>query len=77
MRGYRSLDGCNCVGFSSGYTCACMEPFDKHRTIVETKNERSDRGLPVGQNVPYQAMGGITGFSSMLDGYARLDDRLG
>ncbi len=53
-----------------------MEPFDKHLTLVETEAERRSRGMPVGQKVPYQAMGGITGFSSMLDGYARLDDRL-
>lgn len=32
------------------------------------------RGHPVGQDVPYAAMGGITGFSSLMDGYMRLDD---
>ena len=41
--------------------------------IVETKEEREARGHPVGQDVPYAAMGGITGFSSLADGYMRLD----
>lgn len=41
--------------------------------IVETKEERLARGHPVGQDVPYQAMGGLTGFSSLMDGYMRLD----
>ena len=42
--------------------------------IVETKDERQSRGRPVGYDVPYQAMGGLTGFSSLADGYMRLDD---
>ena len=41
--------------------------------IVETKEERLERGHPVGQDVPYQAMGGLTGFSSLMEGYMRLD----
>lgn len=41
--------------------------------IVETKEERAKRGRPVGMAVPYQAMGGLTGFSSLADGYRRLD----
>lgn len=41
--------------------------------IVETKEERLARGHPVGQDVPYQAMGGLTGFSSLMEGYMRLD----
>ena len=44
------------------------------KTIVETKEERLAQGHPVGQDVPYAAMGGITGFSSLMDGYMRLDD---
>lgn len=44
------------------------------KTIVETKEERLARGHPIGQDVPYAAMGGITGFSSLMDGYMRLDD---
>jgi hypothetical protein len=41
--------------------------------LIETRDERLARGHPVGQDVPYQAMGGITGFSSLMDGYMRLD----
>ena len=28
----------------------------------------------MGRDVPYMAMGGLTGFSSLADGYLRLDD---
>ena len=42
--------------------------------MIETKEERMSRGHPVGHDVPYAAMGGITGFSSLMDGYMRLDD---
>ena len=42
--------------------------------IVETKEERAARGRPIGNAVPYQAMGGLTGFSSLADGYMRLDN---
>ena len=42
--------------------------------IVETKKERIARGHPVGQDVPYKAMGGLTGFSSLMEGYQRLDE---
>ena len=41
--------------------------------IVETKEERQARGHPIGHDVPYQAMGGLTGFSSLMEGYMRLD----
>lgn len=41
---------------------------------METKQERLAQGKPVGQDVPYAAMGGLTGFSSLADGYMRLDD---
>lgn len=41
--------------------------------IVETKAEREARGHPVGMDTPYKAMGGLTGFSSLAEGYARLD----
>ncbi|ESO10554.1 hypothetical protein HELRODRAFT_167056 [Helobdella robusta] len=62
-----------CQGFKSSYTCPCGQTYMQHKMIVETKDERIARGHPVGQEVPYQAMGGITGFSSLLDGYCRLD----
>ena len=42
--------------------------------IVETKSEREARGHPTGHtDAPYQAMGGLTGFSSLAEGYQRLD----
>lgn len=46
-----------------------------HITVlqVETKSEREARGQPVGRDVPYAAMGGLTGFSSLLDGYLALE----
>lgn len=64
---------CTCAGFSSSYTCGCGQPYYAHETVVETKEERQARGHPVGQDVPYQAMGGLTGFSSLMEGYMRLD----
>lgn len=41
--------------------------------IVETAEEREARGHPLGEATPYAAMGGITGFSSLAEGYMRLD----
>lgn len=63
----------NCSGFKSSYTCGCGEPYGRHEMIVETKAEREARGHPVGLDTPYQAMGGLTGFSSLAEGYMRLD----
>ncbi|KAL9966029.1 hypothetical protein ACROYT_G024037 [Oculina patagonica] len=71
---YKCSKGCACKKFTSSYTCGCGQPTYAHKTIVETKEERISRGHPVGQDVPYAAMGGITGFSSLMDGYMRLDD---
>ena len=42
--------------------------------IIENKEERLARGRPVGHDVPFKAMGGLTGFSSLADGYMRLDN---
>lgn len=42
-------------------------------TVVETREERMTLGRPVGRAVPYAAMGGLTGFSSLAEGYLRLD----
>ncbi|XP_013388341.1 protein FAM221A [Lingula anatina] len=66
-------DGCKCPGFKSSFTCGCGEPTYVHHMVTETKEERLARGHPVGEDVPYQAMGGLTGFSSLMDGYMRLD----
>ncbi|KAG9280044.1 protein FAM221A [Astyanax mexicanus] len=65
---------CNtCTGFLSPYTCGCGEPGHAHVTLVETRAQREARGLPVGMDMPYAAMGGLTGFSSLAEGYLRLD----
>nr|XP_006814066.1 PREDICTED: protein FAM221A-like [Saccoglossus kowalevskii] len=66
--------GCICAAFKSSFTCSCGQPTYVHETIVETKDERQARGHPVGYDVPYAAMGGLTGFSSLAEGYMRLDD---
>nr|XP_016801042.2 protein FAM221A isoform X7 [Pan troglodytes] len=63
-----------CSGFHSCFTCACGQPAYAHDTVVETKQERLAQGKPVGQDIPYAAMGGLTGFSSLAEGYMRLDD---
>ena len=63
-----------CSGFHSCFTCGCGQPAYAHETVVETKEEHLAQGKPVGQDVPYAAMGGITGFSSLAEGYMRLDD---
>ncbi|XP_033104268.1 protein FAM221A-like [Anneissia japonica] len=68
------ISKCNCVAFRSSYTCSCTQPAFAHDMIVETKEERLARGHPVGRDIPYAAMGGITGFSSLAEGYMRLDD---
>ncbi|XP_037059640.1 protein FAM221A isoform X2 [Peromyscus leucopus] len=63
-----------CSGFRSCFTCPCGQPAYAHDTVVETRQERLAQGKPVGQDVPYAAMGGLTGFSSLAEGYMRLDD---
>ncbi|KAJ8371523.1 hypothetical protein AAFF_G00307600 [Aldrovandia affinis] len=65
--------GSTCPGFHSPFTCGCGQPSHAHETLVETREERLARGRPVGRDVPYKAMGGLTGFSSLADGYMRLD----
>lgn len=66
--------GSKCSGFHSCFTCGCGQPAYTHETVVETKEERLAQGKPVGQDVPFAAMGGLTGFSSLAEGYMRLDD---
>ena len=69
-----STGGCQCESFKSSFTCSCQQPTYAHDTVVETKEERQARGHPVGHDVPYAAMGGLTGFSSLAEAYQRLDD---
>ncbi|XP_016341546.1 protein FAM221A-like [Sinocyclocheilus anshuiensis] len=63
----------HCTGYRSPFTCGCGQPGYAHVMLVETREERMARGHPVGRAVPYVAMGGLTGFSSLEDGYLRLD----
>ncbi|XP_069133580.1 protein FAM221A-like isoform X1 [Argopecten irradians] len=66
--------GCSkCTGFTSSFSCACGAVLKLHTMIVETAEEREARGHPLGEATPYAAMGGITGFSSLAEGYMRLD----
>ncbi|CAF1218600.1 unnamed protein product [Rotaria sordida] len=70
---YKCQKNCNCTGFSAPFTCTCGESANKHITLVETREEREKRSHPTGYAAPYQAMGGLTGFSSLAEGYLRLD----
>ncbi|XP_077362837.1 protein FAM221A isoform X2 [Festucalex cinctus] len=63
----------DCSGFKSPYRCGCGQPTFNHQTLVETKSEREARGRPVGEDVPYAAMGGLTEFTSLFDGYTALE----
>ncbi|XP_030003936.1 protein FAM221A [Sphaeramia orbicularis] len=63
----------SCSGFQSPFTCGCGQPSYAHQTLVETKAEREARGRPLGRDVPYAAMGGLTGFSSLIDGYLAME----
>ena len=62
-----------CAQFRGSFTCDCGAPTYNHIMTRETKAERIKRGKPVGHDVPYQAMGGLTGFSSLAPGYVRRD----
>uniref|UniRef100_A0AAV2K5T7 Protein FAM221A n=1 Tax=Knipowitschia caucasica TaxID=637954 RepID=A0AAV2K5T7_KNICA len=63
---------CSCPGFRSPSVCGCGQPYSAHRTLVESREERQARGAALGWDVPYAAMGGITGYSSLMDGYLRV-----
>uniref|UniRef100_UPI0037E73054 protein FAM221A n=1 Tax=Semicossyphus pulcher TaxID=241346 RepID=UPI0037E73054 len=63
----------SCSGYQSPYICGCGQASSAHQTLVETKQERKARGRPTGRDVPYAAMGGLTGFSSLMDGYLALE----
>ncbi|VDP30735.1 unnamed protein product [Schistosoma mattheei] len=75
-----SKSDCNCNGFRTSMRCDCGIELHKHQMIVslnfnsmETAEERHSRGKPIGQTSPYQAMGGLTGFSSLAPGITRMD----
>ncbi|XP_053324402.1 protein FAM221A isoform X2 [Spea bombifrons] len=71
---YRCTKCSQCAGFHSSFTCGCGQPAYAHDTVVETKEERLAQAKPVGRDAPYAAMGGLTGFSSLAEGYMRLDE---
>ncbi|XP_078395036.1 protein FAM221A isoform X3 [Cetorhinus maximus] len=73
MAPYKCKNCAGCAGFHSSFTCGCSHPTYAHTMIVETKEERLARGRPVGPDVPYAAMGGLTGFNALAEGYMRLD----
>jgi hypothetical protein len=68
---------CGCVGFNSSLSCACRDQYGVHQTVFETKEERMAQGRPVdnlaGGGQGYEALGGITNFSSLIDGVDRLE----
>jgi hypothetical protein len=68
--------GCACAGFASSLSCACREQYGAHATVFETKEERQAAGRPVdnlaGGGAGYEALGGITSFSSLVEGVDRL-----
>ena len=58
-------------------SCSCGDKWEVHTTVFETREERMAAGKPV-DNIAmggegYAAMGGITGFSSLLPGVDRQD----
>jgi len=65
----------DCKEFKSSFTDNCQHATHTHYTLVETRAEREARGHPVGPiDVPYKAMGALTGFTALSDGYERLDE---
>eukprot|EP00116_Pleurobrachia_bachei_P000016 sb/3460278/ len=64
---------CACTDMRVTWTCPCGVAAHAHSTFVETREEREAAGKPTGEDVPYAAMGGITGFSSLAPGYMRMD----
>ncbi|CAH8469178.1 unnamed protein product [Schistosoma turkestanicum] len=68
-----SNSNCKCSGFRTSMRCDCGIELHKHEMIMETAEERRSRGKPIGQPSPYQAMGGLTGFSSLASGIQRMD----
>lgn len=65
----------DCKEFKSSFTDNCQHPTHAHYTLVETRAEREARGHPVGPiDVPYKAMGALTGFTALSEGYERLDE---
>mmetsp|Transcript_25591 Transcript_25591/g.64188 ORF Transcript_25591/g.64188 Transcript_25591/m.64188 type:complete len:376 (-) Transcript_25591:621-1748(-) len=69
-----------CEGFRSAYTCGCGYTYSEHATVFERRAEREAAGRPVdnlaGGGAMYAGVGGVTDFSSLIDGHERYDRRL-
>ena len=66
---------CACKCFKTSFRCGCGSSVNEHVLLIENREERLKRGHPVARDEPpYAAMGGLTGLSSLIDGYMRLDD---
>jgi len=68
---------CSCSDFISSFGCSCGQPFSAHYTLFETRAEREKSGkrvdnLAMGTGMGCAALGGITSFSSLLDGVDRM-----
>nr|AAW25907.1 SJCHGC04508 protein [Schistosoma japonicum] len=68
-----SKPNCKCDSFRTSMSCECGIEFHNHEMFMETAEERQKRGKPIGKPSPYQAMGGLTGFSSLAPGIIRMD----
>ena len=56
----------NCQKFSSNYTCDCGISYDMHKTLIETRKERMQKGKTVddGNNL-VAGIGGLNSFSNI------------
>lgn len=68
--------GCACAGFHTSLSCSCRDQYGVHQTVFETREERQAAGRPVdnlaGGGQGYEALGGLTSFSSLVDGVDRM-----
>ncbi len=60
-----------CPGFHSSFSCGCSEQWSQHYTVIETRAEREAAGRTVSNlgfgGDMYQALGGVTDYSSLMD----------
>lgn len=68
---------CKCTSFSPTQTCSCGYSARQHETVLETRQERLNDGRNVepdwASDVPYEALGGLSDFRSLLSGVERLE----
>lgn len=62
---------CKCTNFGSKFTCNCGMGYDKHKTVIQTREERQAMGKPVepgwfGGSLMAGA-GGLNNFGSMMN----------